>query len=304
MHGSNWRGYDQAFIGLLACFVAVLLAVAIWKSATLSEFYRHSAEQTSKSYGYAAEENISRSCTGRDFAATAKCIKEIVEATHEAQTAQNHLTAQRDMALWAFAMFWIGVVSIALTSVGIFFVKQTLDANRAIVETAAEANRNARELGEAQVRAYLTFQDVHIDFDWYLPRIRFKIYNAGNSPATKIIASGACYRKAADTSEDSVVFAAATGIGTLRAGSETGLLTIYIGQPIHEVISAVHPVPRSLISAMLRVHFFDVFNRPQDLNADFVGLVEGSHRDMKQIAVAEEVSFGQLRVGPAYPQRT
>lgn len=297
MHGSDRSRYDQVVLGLLGAIALIVLVVVIWTSASLSERYSHRAQQAAESYGYAAEEDISRTCGGRDFAATAKCIKEIIEATREAQTAQYDLAAQRDMALWAFAMFWIALFSLALTCVGIFFVKQTLDANRAIVEKAAEANRNARELGEAQVRAYLTFQDVRIDFDWYLPRVRFKLFNAGNSPATNIVATGGCIRETVNGTGP--VFTAGAMVGTLRAGVESDSITIYVGQPIHEIITTQVEVPMSLMKAMLRVTFEDVFAKTRRLRGNFVGVVEGSHRDKKALFVREELSLTAVdRFGP------
>jgi hypothetical protein len=106
------------------------------------------------------------------------------------QYTEYDLRAQQDMAEWALAMVLVSALGVIVTLAATAYVALTLDATRAAVIIAEQANKTAREIGEAQVRAYLTpanpalgIKDQAAGFDDLLPVIKFQIKNTGNSPA-------------------------------------------------------------------------------------------------------------------------
>jgi hypothetical protein len=100
------------------------------------------------------------------------------------------------MAFWAMSMFWIAAAQAGLTAVGILFIWRALDYTRKAVEEAENATKVAtesvgvsREIGQAQVRAYLsctggTYKIGPYDLICYLD-----IANSGQSPATNVVIS-------------------------------------------------------------------------------------------------------------------
>jgi hypothetical protein len=79
------------------------------------------------------------------------------------------LQAQEDMAAWAERMFWATLASLGISFVGVVLVWRSLKLNRETLEqatkasnAAVETNATARELGEAQTRAYVDLFDVQI----------------------------------------------------------------------------------------------------------------------------------------------
>lgn len=99
---------------------------------------------------------------------------------------ESDLDAQWNMAWWAKASAIIAGIGLAITGIGIVLVKQTLDANRAAVEAANRATESQREIGEAQVRAYLTISKVTGKFTADGLHVQFTASNSGNSPANNV----------------------------------------------------------------------------------------------------------------------
>ncbi|HEX2019057.1 MAG TPA: hypothetical protein VGO17_08985 [Aurantimonas sp.] len=131
----------------------------------------------------------------------AVCIREVVEANRENQRAEYDLAAQRGMDRWAFWMMWIGAFSATATAVGIFLIYRTLtytrDAATAARDTVDEARRATaaavetaaitRQMGQRQLRAYVTLvsaQVVGLNDD-QRPMIRLMFSNSGQTSAYK-----------------------------------------------------------------------------------------------------------------------
>jgi hypothetical protein len=97
------------------------------------------------------------------------------------------------MAKWALLMFIATVVGVGVTTVGVIYVKRTLDQNRAAVEAAivsAEAAQDSvdvvQRIGEAQVRAYLSCTGGKYEVHGTSFHLRPYLTNNGQSPANNI----------------------------------------------------------------------------------------------------------------------
>lgn len=174
--------------GAVAIVMAALWALVVaWHLGASSSYYSKQAQEAAVTLDRDANQDIADTCLYRpDFV---ECAKKVLQDSQEAQTDQHDLAAQRSMALWAGAMFWATVASVGATSIGIVLVRRTLDVNRAAVEQAKQANGIAKDIGEAQVRAYLSIEEPSIGFDGQRPAFRMRLRNAGNSPAMFIRAS-------------------------------------------------------------------------------------------------------------------
>jgi hypothetical protein len=138
------RDRSGFFKAVTTVFIVVLIAIALkatWDLSASHTAYSQTADQKAQDYAESAQDRISRTCVELSPAESAECIREIIETTKEAQTAQHDLAAQRSMALWAAAMFWATVSTVVVAAIGIYYVRNTL------MET--------RRIGQAQVRAYL-----------------------------------------------------------------------------------------------------------------------------------------------------
>jgi hypothetical protein len=164
--------------------------------------YRYEHEQAREKASNVNPEKAITACTGGgEIVADMSCVIEQNKAERDHQYADADLKTQQEMAEWALAM-------LMATSIGVIYVGLTLEATRAAVREAKKATDAAmhaanitREIGEAQVRAYLTVAHAMIRFEDRTPRLFLTIRNAGQSPARNIrISIGIDYGRISATS--------------------------------------------------------------------------------------------------------
>src|SRR5690606_8071955 len=91
------------------------------------------------------------------------------------------LRAQQDMALWALGVLLVSVASTGVSLVGVFLLIISLSQTR-------RAIKDTRELGEAEVRAYVTCTECQISnvATGYAPKASIKLRNSGQTPAANV----------------------------------------------------------------------------------------------------------------------
>jgi hypothetical protein len=118
------------------------------------------------------------------------------ESQDEKRRADENLAAQWQMVRWAKWMFVIGGAETVITLVGVILVlvtliysKQAAIAARDAVIEAQKATKVARDVGEAQVRAYISVKSANIYFggDTGIPFVQITAINTGQSPARNFI---------------------------------------------------------------------------------------------------------------------
>ena len=99
--------------------------------------------------------------------------------------------AAENVNQWAGRQFYlivfdsvISLIGLGITIWGVYFIKHTLDEARKATKLAADANIVARQIGEAQVRAYLAIYNVRVTARSDVKRltVAFSVQNLGNSP--------------------------------------------------------------------------------------------------------------------------
>ena len=169
----NVAPYIVLVIGLALVFIFATEFASAWERA------RYEQQRTSE-YADNAEANIRRSCIGVDESAQTECVRQVVEASNEQQRAERDLSAQQEMARWALYMLAVSSAGLVITAVGIYYVRDTLIETRKSVQVT-------REIGEAQVRAYVGPPRVEAVIETVEGRRHFSIRgylsNSGNSPA-------------------------------------------------------------------------------------------------------------------------
>jgi hypothetical protein len=133
------------------------------------------------------QDGLNRISTALESAADKK------ETPEEKRRAEQDLNAQLVMATAAKKMFLVGVTETAITFIGVMLVlatmiytKRAATAARDAVNEAERATKTARDVGEAQIRAYLTCEGAtfEVDENWLI--CHPKIKNYGQSPASKV----------------------------------------------------------------------------------------------------------------------
>jgi hypothetical protein len=158
-----------------------------WDSLLLSrldrfERYRQEEHRTDSTQQQAAR-RIGEECAV-PFAPVhivTECLSAQIESYEKQRDTGQDAQAQLDMALWAEWTFKATAVGIVLSGIGLFLVLLSLRQTRLAITTD-------REVGHAQVRAYMGFEidpAAHV-LPGVIPKVSFKIINTGQSPAYKV----------------------------------------------------------------------------------------------------------------------
>lgn len=179
MFRGDWSAVTKA--GLSLVFI-VILATAVFfisKGMELQRAYQKEASSASQNYTNRAAQHMKLDCAQADPADRHKCTKEIREADRENRRKEYDLEAQRITAAWTSLMGGAALVGMAFSIIGVALVWTTFHETKI-------GNVIAREIGEAQTRAYLSITDAscHVP-KRELTAFRFDLRNAGNSPARK-----------------------------------------------------------------------------------------------------------------------
>lgn len=175
-----------------------LMALAIFGAACLmygvgvfsgQENERH--QRILASYTRTAEADAQRACSGQTDAALFECVYKRVEAGQEQARGEQDLIAQQRAASSSLASAVIAFLTLIATCIGLWFVKRTLDATLIAVKDTSDAtlamqaaNDIARQIGQAQTRAYLSVRSARLYVTETLPFWKVSIENSGQSPAS------------------------------------------------------------------------------------------------------------------------
>lgn len=138
------------------------------------------------------DENLAR-CYTLPFDQQSICIRNSYDAYRTTERAEENLTAQQYIAKTGFWLWSIGAIQALVAVVGIYFIALTLDASKAAVAAANRTADEAKRIGEAQTRAYMSVEEIFvsiqkndkgiINYGEFAPTFEIKFSNTGNSPA-------------------------------------------------------------------------------------------------------------------------
>ncbi len=139
------RNSGFALVTAIVAVIELVLIVALSFELAASHTERQlRADHNSQQNTQNTYDNLDVACTGRDGRSLIECIKEQIEAAEEYRRDEYDLSAQQDMADWARWMIWVSVGSVAVTTLGVFFVWQTLREAKSTTSAALLASEHAK----------------------------------------------------------------------------------------------------------------------------------------------------------------
>jgi hypothetical protein len=101
-----------------------------------------------------AIEHIAESCAipGAPSDIVGMCLKDKIETYRQQSVSDQDLEAQQEMAWWTAVMGIVGIVGVPLNILGLFALWLSLRQTRTAI-------RDTREIGEAEVRAYIAIEN-------------------------------------------------------------------------------------------------------------------------------------------------
>lgn len=162
---------------------AISAAIVISEYAKVHSSYS-AYQQNAESYRRTTQEEIAQSCYGRDSPGFRDCIANKLETYYRDQATNEDLQAQQNMAFWAAAIFYLGIVQALIGLAGIYYVARNLSQTAESVQLANKAivveNRPWVYLNPASI------SDLMIDDRGAHCSLTIQIANAGNSPAQRV----------------------------------------------------------------------------------------------------------------------
>lgn len=185
--GKRSQDLIAAGLGAVALFGAVVLAFAI--GGTLGVNSGRDQVSAREHYENTKQDNL-RACVGREGPAAVECVSEAIEAAQEQSDSRQDLYAQRDMSRWAFWLLILTGITVAITAVGVWFVKRTLEATLEAVEDTGKATKamtRQNELMEAAQRPYVVVEcgksPTTADERGHIMPVEYRYANFGGTPA-------------------------------------------------------------------------------------------------------------------------
>lgn len=184
MSDSDKRRTFAVALGGIVAVAAIIFTVLGYRH--FSEYRREQAQErqgASNDYRRDAEKHIEfciEAIAEERLSDRLECLSQAIDAAEESATAKHDLKAQQDMSAWALGVLYVSMAALIATAIGVVFVWLTL--------------RETRRIGQAQVRAYLQFEPVNVN---YLPAmagdgitISGPLTNRGQSPAIDVEIGG------------------------------------------------------------------------------------------------------------------
>ncbi len=178
----RYGGIESAVWLGIALVIGSLLLWAAFNTGLSKGVAKGEYEANSDTYASHAEQDIQRRCFRLDPTASKVCIRDVIDATNESERAERDLVAQSDMARWALWMLIVTAAMTVATGIGVVFVWRTLLATQMMAA-------DTREIGEAQVRAYLSCVGSRFIVDSKGQQgVVYMLANSGQSPAVNVSA--------------------------------------------------------------------------------------------------------------------
>lgn len=193
MSRGHWLRHAFAW-AVGACLLAIIGA---WGWNLLAAYRaQHANERTHASqYKHDSANGVVIECLSRvdppSFTEGIICLANAIEANREAKRSDYDLKAQQEMAEWAFGMLLVSIAGLAVTTIGVLFVLQSLRLARAAVDRAAEANRLSQEAIIVDQRAWIVTELI-LDGDLEITEtgmglgVRAVHKNIGKTPALNV----------------------------------------------------------------------------------------------------------------------
>jgi hypothetical protein len=164
--------------------LVVVFAIVSEQYAKIHQVYS-GYQKTADADRRKAAEEAGRACVGVSPSALSHCIADQIQTYDKQQATNQDLQAQQDMAFWAFWAVLVSSSSVVVTGLGIWYVRQTLEANRKAVVAAETAVAVTRETSERQLRAYVGTRKIYFqEFSRGRPiAVAIEIENFGQTPA-------------------------------------------------------------------------------------------------------------------------
>ena len=197
--------FENGYVALVIVCVVCLLALTIVSlTVPYSKGYQTADRDHQSAYAElnSAEEYYEKCVAEPTVQEALKCYQQAEDRDREQQTTEQDLDAQREMANWAEGMLWatviVGCITVLVTGLGVYWVKETLRVTKDAVRSADAAVNVQERFGRLQTQGYLSLDKVNFVFNTLGDKItgvavQIHVANFGNTPIRIISRQDTCF---------------------------------------------------------------------------------------------------------------
>lgn len=296
----NWRdniAVGVAYVALLIIVFGASAGLILDRYADLQKGYATYQATAQRELNAAADE-IARTCIDADRTKLAECFADKIKTYGEQQSANQDLRAQQDMAFWAQALFILGIGQAFLSAFGIYYVARSVRQASEGLVLARDANEVQRDIGQKQVRAYLTCSEGRYHMNEIWAYCGLFVVNSGQSPAKNVVAevklstimgmAGYIRREPAFQQMESKVVRC--GGPVIAAGAKVRLNAVFDMRKLHPDVQHELRIGTGTFQIMGAVSWVDVFGNP-----DSSTIVLAQRLDDRETVGTESDRSGKLK---------
>lgn len=265
----------------IAALIISMIALCFALLSFLHNDYTHINHDT-KHYQTHSPDTLPETCViqGKPHPITSKECAEQARYRESHNLSKNDFIAQKNMALYALLGLIVGSVGLCIVGLTLNETKKAAKAANATLEQAQQATEAARDnvavtrdIGQKQVRAYLSAEKLTFKFTDTIPETKISFKNSGGSPAFGVSVYRVCYLINAHTPNGYFSGAGIDGhinIADIMSASSTELMNIqfpigeytdnYTGEPVIFSNLTDGNGTKITIDCLGRISFRDIFD--------------------------------------------
>lgn len=291
MLGGDWRTHF-AIRGIAIAALVLLFPVA-WLY-NYSEKHAQERQAAASKQLKGSDQKRPASCIDVATSKSFPCFVDVTQSEPSEDYTAYDLKAQQDMAEWAFAMFVASALGVVITGAATYWVAMTLHETRRLVneaekttKAAEETTKTTREIGEAQVRAYVAPLIPGIAFDESLrPNFRVRLANTGNSPALWFSAECQIVFSPQNIDGCAECRPASIFVGSISAGETTQDINFVCEAPLSVHQSSDNTVMH--IRVLVDLEWQSVFNNDDGSSCSYSIFIDRPLSDQRMVSIIPE----------------
>lgn len=169
------------------CVVIAGVAIIIFATGRTAGVDVGRNEVSAREHYEAVKNTALAACIDTEPSALRQCVIKSTETAQNQSESRQDLYAQQDMSRWAFWMMIISGCTLLITGLGIVWIRDTLVETRRAVKAADDAVKVTRDIGEAQIRPYISIEHASAFVDERNGIcFKVKVKNSGQTPARNV----------------------------------------------------------------------------------------------------------------------
>jgi hypothetical protein len=162
---SGGKRFETLTVTGFCVLAAVASLILIYSVGLLNGKQAERRNSNPHSHSETAKQKAESACVGTNPAAVFECVIGYVEASEDTAYTEQDLTAQQRAAWGALVAAFAGLLSVAASVLGLYWIKGTLDATRDVVGESVKATRAMESANQIAMLAQRPWIEINVEVE-------------------------------------------------------------------------------------------------------------------------------------------